>query len=473
MKLVDDSGWRGARLPELRGDINAATREKLGNVSTEGDSVVGQLQAVQAEDDLQFVEAAGWLYGGFFISQGEGIQLDGAGEILGVKRIGLTQSIARVVYLLDNGQEVAAGDEFTINGIDGDWLVSTPLVATPTRCNGLILAVKEAQLIADNVFVISVNGTDYSTVYEDGDTSDSIIGRLFGIITAAEKTQTVSDTKYGTLLHVADGYTEANYTFSDLVFDVIKVGEPAQGVYQSDTVFPSVQYGDIISDDILVLSAGITGYLIEGDTSYRRRLQAAAGARSIGAGASRPGIKRAVSAVLGVTFCDVIVNRGITTDANGLPGKSVHVFVAGGDDDAIAQAIWTAAAGEANTFGVSYGIATDGETSETMYFDRQAFQLVYVTVSDPVWDKEVSDEPDDFIPTARAIVQDYFSSLGVGRDVFAGQIGARLIVAFKALTMVAVKVGIVSPPTDKSVPMGSGVVAVITDDSVKITGETT
>ncbi|ECJ6058798.1 baseplate protein, partial [Salmonella enterica] len=273
MKLVDDSGWRGARLPELRGDINAATREKLGNVSTEGDSVVGQLQAVQAEDDLQFVEAAGWLYGGFFISQGEGIQLDGAGEILGVKRIGLAQSVARVVYLLDNGQEVAAGDEFTINGIDGDWLVSTPLVATPTRCNGLILAVKETQLIADNVYVISVNGTDYSTVYEDGDTSDSIIGRLYGVITAAELTQTVNDTEYGTLLHVADGYTEANYTFSGLVFDVIKIGEPAQGVYQSDTVFPSVQYGDVISDDILVLSAGITGYLIEDDTSYRRRLQ--------------------------------------------------------------------------------------------------------------------------------------------------------------------------------------------------------
>lgn len=470
MKLVDDSGWRGARLPELRGEINAATREKLGDVSTDGDSVIGQMQAIQAEDDLQFVEGAGWLYGGFFISQGENIQLDGKGETLGVKRIGLTQSVARVVYLLDAGQEVAAGDEFTIEGIDGEWLVSTPLIATPDRCNGLILSVKSDALVKDNVYVISVNGTDYSTVYEDGDTSASVISRLYGIITAAEKTQTVSDTKYGSLLHVADGYTEANYTFSDLVFDVVKVGEPAQGVYQSDTVFPSVQYGDVVSDDILVLSAGLTGYAIEDDESYRRRLQAAAAARSIGAGASRPGIKRAVAAVLGVTFCDVVVNRGIQTDENGLPGKSIHVFVAGGADNDIAQAIWTAGAGEVNTFGVSYGIATDGESSETMYFDRQAFQLVYVSVSNPVWDKEVSDEPDDFIPVARAIVQDYFSSLGVGRDVFAGQIRARLVVAFPALTDVDVLVGTLSPPADKQVPIGSGVVAVITDDSVTITG---
>lgn len=470
MKLVDESGWRGARLPELRGDINAATREKLGEVSTDGDSVIGQLQSVQAEDDLQFVESAGWLYGGFFISQGESIQLDGKGETLGVKRIGLTQSVARVVYLLNNGQEVAAGAEFTIEGIDGDWLVSTPLTGTASRANGLILEVQASQLIKDNVYVISVNGTDYSTVYEDGDTSDSVIGRLYSIITDAQKTQTVSDTKYGSLLHVADGYSSASYTFSELVFTVLKVGEPAQGVYQSDTVFPSVQYGDIVSDDILVLSAGLTGYLIEGDDSYRRRLQAAAAARSIGAGASRPGIRRAVSAVLGVTFCDVVVNRGVNTDVNGLPGKSVHVFVAGGTDNAIAQAIWTAAAGEVNTFGVSFGIATDGESSETMYFDRQAFQLVYVSVSKPIWDHEVSDEPDDWIPAARAIVQDYFSGLGVGRDVFAGQIRARLVVAFPALTDVTVFVDMVTPPASSTVPVGSGVVAVITDDSVKITG---
>jgi hypothetical protein len=36
--------------------------------------------AVVAENDLNIVEAIGWTFAGFFISSGEGIQLDGIGE---------------------------------------------------------------------------------------------------------------------------------------------------------------------------------------------------------------------------------------------------------------------------------------------------------------------------------------------------------------------------------------------------------
>ncbi len=55
-------------------------------VAFDGDSVIGQLIGVSSEEDLQIIEAMGWLFGGFFISQGEGAQLDGAGEWLNVTR---------------------------------------------------------------------------------------------------------------------------------------------------------------------------------------------------------------------------------------------------------------------------------------------------------------------------------------------------------------------------------------------------
>jgi fructoselysine-6-P-deglycase FrlB-like protein len=94
-----------------------------------------------------------------------------------------------------------------------------------------------------------------------------------------------------------------------------------------------------------------------------------------------------------VSHVTVNTNRGIETDADGLPGKSVQVFVAGGDSDAIAQAIYDAAAAECGFYGNTSGTATDGTTTETVYFTRQSFQLVYVSVSGDTWDTETTGKP--------------------------------------------------------------------------------
>ncbi|HEN3600174.1 TPA: baseplate protein [Yersinia enterocolitica] len=471
MKLVDESGWRGARLPELRGEIYARLREKLGTISSEGDSVIGQIIGINAEDDLQVVESLGWLYMGFFISQGEGPQLDGKGEILGVRRRGLTHSSVVVVYLLEGGSSVDAGDTFTVSGINGEWGVSAPIAADKKRAVGVILEINDAALITGNVFVISVNAVDYTTSYETGDTSTSVMSRLFGIAAEANTSLSTMSTEFGLMLYVDDGETLATFAYSDEVFSVIRVAMPVMAFYQSDEEFPLVEYGDIVTNEILVLSPGIRGFEIELDEVYRPRLQAAANKRSIGVAASRPGIRAAVAAVSGVTYCSVNSNRTIETNSDGLPGKSVRVFVSGGNDDDIAQAIWDSASGEVNTYGANYGTASDGEVTETMYFDRQAYQLVYVSVSGAVWDVEIGTQPDDYFTVVRTVIEDYFSALPVSRDVFAGQIYARLLIALPPLTDIVIYVGVNSPPTERAVSISDGVVGVTKDSAITIEGE--
>ncbi|EEJ6438667.1 baseplate protein, partial [Salmonella enterica subsp. enterica] len=294
------------------------------------------------------------------------------------------------------------------------------------------------------------------------------LSRLYTQITAAETSLTTYKSSYGTLLYAADGRTLIQFSFADDIFDIVRAGIPAVAYYQSDTEFPAVLFGYVATDQILVLANGVKGYLIEDDESYRVRIQAAAAAARVNISASRPGIKNAVLAVSGVSYASVEVNRGINTNAEGIPGKSIQVFVAGGDDNAIAQAIYDAAAAECGFHGDTSGIATDGEITETVYFSRQSFQLVYVDVSGDIWDSETTGRPTDYVSVAKNIITAYFAQLTPGKDVFAGQIYARLLSAFSTLTDVTVKIGITSPPADKHVSVGSGIIAVTDSTSVTV-----
>lgn len=478
LDLLGDSGWRGARLPEIRGEIYASLRALLkapdgspAVISSDGDSVIGQLIATCAEEDLQIIEAMGWLFGGFFISQGESAQLDGAGEWLNVTRYGLVRSSVRAVCLLEQDGVITAGDSFSVSGIDGEWIVSSTETPDIASCTGIVLSVNPDALVVGNVFVLSVNGREYTTPFESGDTSIKVLSRLYGQVIVGDAAMTTMSTAYGEMLFVADGMSRAHFAFAQSVFNAVRIGVPVVAFFDSETDFPVVDYGDVVSDDVLILANGSKGFLIEDDESYRARLKAAAAARQAVKGASRPGIKAAVMAVEGVSFCSVNRNRGIETDETGLPGKSIQVFVAGGSDNDVAQAIYESVAGEANTYGGTFGTATDGDTTETMYFTRQAYQSVFVSVTGDAWDSETTGKPADYAAVARAVIGDYFSGLIVGRDVFAKQIESSLMVALPTLIDITVSVGITASPSARTVSIADGAIAVTSDSAITIEGE--
>ncbi len=468
MELVNDSGWIGARLPEIRGDKYEKLKGALGDINPDGDSLAGQTIAIIAEDDLNIIEAIGWVFAGFFISMGEGSQLDGMGERFNLPRYGLTRSSAYVLYLLQPGQVVSAGSTFAISGSSGDWAPVSDVKENGKIAAGIVLSVKQAAITSGNTFTISIAGKPYSTQYQTGDTSDAILSRLYGVITAAESSLTTYSTTHGKMLYAADGRSLVQFAYADDVFQTERTGIPATAFYQSDTEFPQALFGYVATDDILVLANGLKGFLIEDDEDYRIRLQAAASAGRVSVSASRPGIRNAVLAVPGVTFASVEVNRGIDTNAEGIPGKSIQVFAAGGEVDAIAQAIYEAAAGECGFYGDVSGTATDGAVTETVYFSRQSFQLVYVAVSGDIWDSETTGRPADYESVAKNTVTAFVAQLGVSKDVFSGQIYARLLTAFPTLTDVTVKVGTTANPTGNHVPVGSGIVAVTDNTSVTV-----
>lgn len=99
--------------------------------------------------------------------------------------------------------------------------------------------------------------------------------------------------------------------------------------------------------------AAVAGNPVEDDNALRRRRDLSTYAPSIGLVGS---LSAALKAIVGVTFARVYNNIELTTDVNGLPGKSVGCVVVGGDDTEIGQTIFQR---------LSVGPSTSGNTTVT------------------------------------------------------------------------------------------------------------
>lgn len=75
---------------------------------------------------------------------------------------------------------------------------------------------------------------------------------------------------------------------------------------------------------------------VESDAAFRVRRDA----ELLSRGCDVDAIRANVLAVEGVTLVKVFENRTLVTDGDGLPGKAIEVLVEGGDDEAIADAIF-------------------------------------------------------------------------------------------------------------------------------------
>jgi hypothetical protein len=101
---------------------------------------------------------------------------------------------------------------------------------------------------------------------------------------------------------------------------------------------------------------------------------------------TRGGIRAAVVDLDGVLSAEVFENTSLTTDADGIPGKSIRVVVwdgspAAADDDEIAQAIYDRKAEGILSVGVESGVAQDADIGPvTLLFDRATESPVTVAV---------------------------------------------------------------------------------------------
>ncbi len=123
----------------------------------------------------------------------------------------------------------------------------------------------------------------------------------------------------------------------------------------------------------------------------------------------------AVASVPGVSRYRGYENSSDSTDSNGIPSHSISIIAEGGDDDAIAQAIWAKKTPGTGTYGTTEVIVYDQYgTPDNIKFYRPTEALIGV---------EVTIEPlVGFVSTTedliKASIANYLNNLRIGDDIF-------------------------------------------------------
>jgi len=161
----------------------------------------------------------------------------------------------------------------------------------------------------------------------------------------------------------------------------------------------------------LNLTDAIVGVNAETDAEFRlRRISELAQSGA----ATLPAIRTKLKQVTDVNEVVVFENTTLTTDGDGRPPKSIQVFVDGGEDQDIGEALWEVKPGGIQTFGdVDVTLIDSQGLSQTVYFNRPTPVNIWVEVDVDANDEYPVDGDDQIV----AAILAYATTLVVGQDV--------------------------------------------------------
>ena len=152
------------------------------------------------------------------------------------------------------------------------------------------------------------------------------------------------------------------------------------------------------------------------------------------------------------------------TGSGGLPPKSFRVFVWGGDDSAVAQAIFDAKPAGIQPYGSISATAYDIDGNpHTVYFERPTEVAIYVDVQvttdgTAVTEQEIKDA-----------IKAYFDTLELGDDVIYNKVVAA-VMDVQGVADATVKIDTASPPAGTSnIAIADNEIAVTDDGKITVT----
>ncbi|MBM5675618.1 baseplate J/gp47 family protein [Listeria seeligeri] len=215
-------------------------------------------------------------------------------------------------------------------------------------------------------------------------------------------------------------------TQNDIVFEMIDVvkldvhgfgtGQAVSQVYSDKANVPANSITVVAepSEDIMTVNnpdAATGGSEAENDTTYRARIRLATKANP---GPPVNGIITALTDVSGIRSVSVVENNGITKDANDNPPKSVHIYVFGGIDLEIGEAIFNSVAAGIQTSGkIAVQVKDLSDFEHTVYYDKATPLPLYANITVNV-NAKFEDEGTEAIKQA---VMNYINSLNMSEKV--------------------------------------------------------
>jgi uncharacterized phage protein gp47/JayE len=377
---VLDTGFARMRRPEIRQAIidNLAFRFG-GPVETDPDSVIGELIDTFTDRETALWEMAQAVYLSMYPPTAFGVNLDNAVSFAGVRRFRAAQSTVYAALYGAEASIVPVGAQARLTGSQTLFDLADQVRISSNAA----IDVTVAHILVANTtaYTIAINGVSY--IYTS-DASATLAEIVNGLAVATAPSGLSITTDGASLRYQSDGRTAFSIAIGANMSLTI-VGSP--GRFLADEVGPTeVPIGalsEIVTQtdgwtSVYNLQPGSGGRLDENDAELRGRYDT--GVFQFGAG-TVPSIRAGIlDTVVGVTNVVVLENNTNAT-VSGLPPHSVHALVTGGDNLAIATALFNLVAGGIDTFGTTSVVVTDSQaTAHTMHFSRPTPVYVWVKV---------------------------------------------------------------------------------------------
>ena len=412
---LSPQGFKQKRLTDIIQSMNSRIADQLGvQISTEANSVFGQLIGVFSYEIADLWEQTAQVYGAMYPHTASGVSLDNASALAGITPISAEKTTVVCTCYGTDGTQIPYGSQIasaTNNNIVFQCTEHDAVISKTNACDvGITLNEVNA-----GIYTLTIDGTPHSYSASGTETIAQVLTALGATIT--EVTASVEND----VLELTESNQENTFSVAitpNLVFNTI--GSPVTfECTQTGAITPAV--GDLTG--IITTYAGWdsvsnnvpanVGRDAESDTALRQRWNGSLYTRSVGMTDS---ISSALLTLNGVTSANVYENDQDTTDAEGRPPHSIEAVVDGGESDEIGLTIWQKKSAGIDTFGSQSVTINDSQGfPHVINFNRPLVVPIYLNIT-------VTEYPEESLPpNAQNMIEEavlnYGNSLTIGNDV--------------------------------------------------------
>lgn len=413
---LDSTGFTIKRLPDIIASMKLKAVEVFGDgITTDDDSVMGQLIAVFANEMATVWEGMQGTYDAFRPDAAEGVNLDEVCDLNAIVRLPATPTTVTALLTGSPSTVIPAGSLASVLPTNTRFELQEE-VTLDTASVSEVEATSDAD---DGTYTITINGTAFSYA-ASGDTAAEIVAELFALVDAGSEPVTMVDNADGTFSISADD-PETEFTLSvtaNITIDTVSRVSEWESVDNGEIEAPAGTLTRIDTpifgwDSITNPVAGTTGTEVETDTALRLRRRASV---------SRPGagtvdaIAANLRQVEGVTHAFVVENRTFAVDGDGRPPKSFECVVIGGDEQDIGDTIWERKPAGIETFGdITVNVLDSQGNDREVFFSRPDDVWVHLRLTYELYDEEVFPSNGEQSIVDAAV--DAGNELDIGEDV--------------------------------------------------------
>lgn len=427
--MLSSTGLYPLRYETVEAQIDDAIQQAFGgDIDLSSDSLMGVYADVLGIAEVELWELSQAVYDSANLMSAEGILLDNLALLVGIVRLPATGTRGVLWVGAADGTILPAESRFQSKV--GDYFISqSETNITTSACVKTTMVVNS--LVQGESYTVTINGNTFRREATANQTELEILQYFEEILPSdGTVTATLSGTSLTPQLIIENvdltttmEISATSYlSFPLVICSTIIVAEQTGGIeVEPHTITSYLPEEGLVTPLVYVDNefALTTGRALESDGDLRARLLSH---YTTVAGGTPESIYSAVSSVDGVNSVKVIENLTSSTNSRGMPPKSFQVIVDKGNDQLIAEAIWTSKPAGIHCYADRFSPLTISKTvidynsqSHLIRFIRPNTKYVWIYCQYTLYNEEIFPSSGELIMKEELAV--FGQALGIGNDV--------------------------------------------------------